>query len=302
MADPYELLGVSREATADDIRKAYRRLAKANHPDLNPGDTAAEARFKEISSAYAIVGDEAKRALFDAGKIDATGAETPPPEARRSYREQAESQPHFKYERHWNGTGGVDEDLFAELFGRQARANQRGADVTYTFSVDFNEAILGAKKRVAMGDGRTLDVTIPPGLTDGQTLRMRGQGMPGPGGGEAGDALVQVHVRPHPVLHRDGRDIRSILPVTMGQAMAGAKLPVETVTGTVNLAIPKGSNTGTTLRLRGKGVPSKSGAGDHFVELRVVLPPAPDDALVRAVTEWEHAHPYDPQAGLGAKS
>ena len=302
MADPYQILGVTREATLDDIRKAYRRLAKKNHPDLHPGDKGAEARFKEIASAYGIVGDEAKRALFDSGKIDASGAEQHPQPERPSYRQHAEAQSGSRYERHWNGAGQDQDDLIAELFGRHARAQTRGADVSYTFAVDFIDAIGGAKKRVVMADGRTLDIAIPAGLKDGQTLRLRGQGQPGLAGAEPGDVLVAVHVKPHPVFRRDGTDIRSTLPVTLAEAMAGKKVAVETVTGTVNLAVPKGSNTGTILRLRGKGVPSKGGNGDHLVELQVCLPASPDEDFIRSVVEWEAKHPYDPRKELGAQS
>ncbi len=302
MADPYQILGVSREATADAIRKAYRGLAKKNHPDLHPGDKGAEARFKEIASAYGIVGDETKRALFDSGKIDASGTEQHPQPERPSYRQHAESQPGFKYERHWSGAGGDEEDLIAELFGRRASANARGADVTYAFTIAFVEAINGAKKRVVMADGRTLDITIPAGLKDGQTLRLKGQGQPGSGAGEPGDVLVVVHVEPHPVFRRDGNDIHSVLPVTPGEALAGAKVTVETVSGTVKLAVPKGSNTGSILRLRGKGAPSKGGNGDHLVELRISLPTTPDDDFIQTVVEWEAKHPYNPRISQGAQS
>lgn len=303
MADPYEILGVSRDAKADDIRTAFRGLAKRNHPDLHPGDKAAEARFKDIASAYAILGDEAKRALFDSGKIDASGADIHQPPPRDSYRQHAEAGPGFKYDRQWgSGPGGLDEDLFAELFGQRARANMRGADIHYTFAIPFIEAIAGAKKRVVMADGKALDITIPPGLNDGQTMRLRGQGQPGINGGEAGDVLVDVRVEPHPHFRRDGNDIVSTLPVTLGEALAGAKVPVETVSGSVNLTIPKGSTTGSKLRLRGKGAPFKGGTGDHFVEIKVVLPAQPDDALVQTIVDWEAKHPYNPRSGQGAKA
>jgi len=300
MADPYEILGVKRDAKQDEIRSAYRKLAKLHHPDLHPGDKSAEARFKDISAAYGIVGDEAKRALFDSGKIDASGNETQQRPERESYRRHAEAEPGFKYERHWSGDGLDDDDLFAGLFNRRSRGPSRGADIHYTFAVDFIDAVLGAKKRAVMADGKALDITIPAGITDGQTLRLRGQGQPGHGGAEAGDALLAIHVNPHPNFRRDGNDIRSTLPVTPGEALGGAKVAVPTVSGTVNVTVPKGSNTGTVLRLRGKGVAAKSGAGDHFIELQVVLPSAPDDDLVKAVTEWEAKHPYDPRKTMGA--
>lgn len=301
MADPYQILGVPRDATSDDIRKAYRVLAKKNHPDLNPGSKAAEARFKEIASAYAIVGDQAKRALFDSGEIDDTGAQQAPNE-RQSYRRHAESQPSFKYERHWGSDGTDDDDLFAGLFAEHARRAARGADIHYSFSVDFSEAAVGAKRRIVMSDGKALDVTVPAGLADGQTLRLLGQGNPGHNGGPAGDALLVVHVKPHPFFRREGNDIRSVLPVSLAEAMAGAKVAVQTIAGMLNVTVPKGSNTGSTLRLRDKGIVAKSGTGDHLLELKVVLPPAPDDDFIEAVAGWEAKHPYNPRAILGEQS
>ncbi len=302
MADPYQILGVSRAATDDEIRKAYRALAKKNHPDLHPGDKAAETRFKAIASAYAIVGDSTRRALFDAGKIDDSGTERQDHPERRSYRQHAEANSGFKYERQGSGAGQDEDDLFAELFRRHARTDVRGEDVNSAFAVEFTDAINGAKQRVIMSDGRTLDITIPAGVMEGQILRLRGQGNPGRGNGEPGDVLVQILVKPHPLFRREGDNIHSTLSVTLGEAMAGAKVAVATVSGSVNLTVPKGSNTGTKLRLRGKGAPTKGGSGDHIVELRVMLPDQPDDALVQAVVDWEAKHPYDPRKEPGAPS
>jgi DnaJ-class molecular chaperone len=296
MADPYEVLGVKRDASVEEVRKAYRRLAKKNHPDLHPGDAAAEARFKEIASANDIVGDATKRAQFDSGEIDSSGVARPPRNERQSYRSHAEAAGGERYDRQWERPNGADQDLFAELFGSRARRPPtRGADRHYTLAVEFSDAINGAKKRVVMGDGRTLDITIPVGLKDGQTLRLRGQGEPGIDGSPAGDILVETHVEPHAVFRRDGADIRSTLAVTVGEALAGAKVRVPTVSGAVQMTLPKGANSGTLLRLRGKGVPLASGAGDQVVELKIVLPEQPDEALIQAVTQWESAHPYNPR-------
>ncbi len=319
MADPYQELGVSRDASADAIRKAYRRLAKKHHPDLNPGDKAAEAKFKEIQGAYDILGEEAKRKRFDAGEIDATGAETGPSQAERDYyrRHAEQGGRDFRYQRAGAGgpdTGGfgeadlsgVFEDLFGERAARgQARGPRRGGDVSYTLTVDFADAVKGATKRVAMADGKTLDLNIPAGLQDGQVLRLRSQGRPGSEGAPAGDALVEIQVAPHPQVRRDGQDLRSALPVTLGEALGGGTVTAETLWGPVKLKIPKGANSGTVLRLRGKGVPAPKGsdgpAGDHFVELQVVLPEEPDETLVKAVTDWEAAHPYRPEGSQGVR-
>ena len=302
MADPYELLGVGRTATADEIRKAYRTLAKKNHPDLHPGDKAAEARFKDIASAYAIVGEETQRALFDAGKIDGSGAELHQRSERRSYRQHAEARPGFKYQPERSGASGDEDDLLAALFRQHARTDVRGADATSVLAVAFIDAINGTKTRVVMTDGRMLDITIPAGVKEDQILRLRRQGPPGRGLGEPGDVLVQIHVKPHPVFSRDGDNIHSTLPVTSGEAMAGAKVAVATVSGMVNLTVPKGSNAGTKLRLRGKGVPNSDAPGDHIVDLLVVLPDQPDDAFVQSIVDWEAKHPYDPRKKQGAAS
>jgi DnaJ-class molecular chaperone len=305
MADLYATLGVAKTATDDEIRAAYRKLAKASHPDLHPGNKEAEQRFKEISAAYAILGDAEKRRRYDAGEIDETGAEREL--ERRYYRQYAESGPGFKYE------AGDFEDLsgiFPGIFGRGRaggagaegmRFQARGRDVAYRLSIDFLEAVNGAKRRIDLPDGRTLDVTIPPGVDEGQALRLAGQGGEGLGGGPRGDALIEINIRRHPVFRREGRTIKSVVPVTLKEAMAGGSVRVYTVAGPVNLRIPKGSNSGTVLRLRGKGVPGPhaSERGDHLVELRIMLPERPDTELERLVSEWEARHPYNPRTSSG---
>lgn len=306
MADPYETLGVPRDASQADIRKAYRRLAKKYHPDLNPGDAEAEKTFKEISAANTIVGDETQRARYDRGEIDETGAERPPQRSYRSYAE--EDEPGFQYYR-WGQPEGSDDfgDIFADLFGRAGAGaggegarrgfSARGGNVSYTMTVDFLEAVNGAKKSVTMPDGKQLSITVPAGLKDGQTLRLRGQGRPGLGGGEPGDAMVTVNVRDHPAFARDGDTIRSRLDITLGEALSGAKVRVETVSGAVNVSVPKNGSSGDTLRLRGKGAMNRATGkrGDHLVELRIKLPPGADDELRTFIAEWEARHPYNPR-------
>jgi DnaJ-class molecular chaperone len=308
MADPYNILGVAKTATDEDIRKAYRKLAKTHHPDLNPGNKEAEARFKDISAAYALLSDPEKRRAFDAGEIDASGQ---PQAERRYYRDYADTGAGFRYQNP-EDLGGFEDlsDVFADLFkGRRAdggprdagtQFRMRGGDVHYTLPVDFLDAVNGAKKRVDMPDGKTLDIAIPAGVEDSQTLRLKGQGMAGLGGGPAGDALITVSVRSHPFFRRVGNDIKSALPITLNEALSGGTVPVDTITGPVKLKIPKHSNTGRILRLRGKGVQGKV-KGDHLVELQVAMPPRPDETLDNAVADWERLHPYDPRAGGGPR-
>jgi len=302
MRDPYDTLGVPRTASADDIKKAYRQLAKKLHPDLNPGNAKAAAQFKEVSAANDLLSDPEKRARFDRGEIDASGAEV---RRRPSYRSYAESPGGAKY------SGGIDpEDIFEEFFsGRQPSGNRsgsgfrsgfkaRGADVAYEMKVDFLDAARGAKRRLTLPDGKVLDVTIPPGSHDGQQLRLKGQGTPGLGGGAAGDAYIQIEVSPHPYFRREGVDIHLELPVTLSEAVAGAKIPVPTIDGTVTMTIPKGSNTGSTLRLKGKGVPDGGGRGDQYVRLTVVLPEGVDAELERFVQNWGQRD-YDVRGKFG---
>lgn len=280
--DLYEALGVARDATPEVIRKAYRSLAKKYHPDLNPGDAAAEETFKNIQRANDILSDPDKRRQYDAGEIDAEGNETP----RQYYREYASAGGEQPY----RSTAGFDDlgGIFADLFGQGGgpggahagrtgaggRFDMRGPDVRYTLEVSFLEAVNGAKRRVVMPDGKALDLVVPAGVSDGQILRLRGKGGPGIGEGPPGDAYVEVHVAPHPDFRRDGNDIRVDLPVALHEAVLGAKIRVPTVAGAVTMTVPPGSNSGATLRLRGKGVPGtgKRPAGDQIVTLRVTLP------------------------------
>lgn len=308
MKDPYQTLGVARNASADEIKKAYRKLAKKLHPDLNPGNKKIEQEFKEVSSAYDLLSDTDKRARFDRGEIDASGAERP---GRGYYRSYAESGQGAKYRSGGAGDSFFAEDIFSDLFGGAfgerergrggARMNIRGADVSYAVTADFVEAALGAKKRLTLTDGKTLDVTIPPGTEDGQTLRLKGQGLPGMGG-PAGDAFIEIKVQPHPFFTREGNDIHLELPVTLAEAVLGASVTVPTLDGKVSLKVPPQSNTGTVLRLRGKGVPRKGGGrGDQYVKLKVVLPERPDSELAEFVQSWSKTHPYDVRSKAGLK-
>jgi DnaJ-class molecular chaperone len=299
--DLYATLGVSRDASQEDIKRAYRKLAKEMHPDLNPDKPDVAERFKQVTAAYDILSDPERRGRYDRGEIDASGQERPQHQYYRDFAEDPAAERYYTRE----GFGGEEElrDFFEGLFGgrgRGPRMRARGADVSYTLPIDFLEAAKGAKKRVTMGDGRTIDLTIPPGVNDRQTLRLRGQGMPGFEGGPPGDAYVELHVQPHPYFERKDHNIHMDLPVSLSEAVLGGRVEVPTIDGPVAMTVPKGANTGTTLRLRGRGVvDQKSGQrGDQYVRLQVTLPKTPDSDLEQAVRQWARDHPYDPRADL----
>ncbi|HZH26349.1 MAG TPA: J domain-containing protein [Azospirillaceae bacterium] len=310
--NPYETLGVARTASDAEIRRAFRRLAKEFHPDRNPGNTAAETRFKEVNAAYAILGDPDKRARFDRGEIDANGNER-----------MAHGFGGFGGQGFGHGFGqgfgqgfgsqggargfagsGVDE-ILASIFGRGGRSG--GFDFSDSFgegsppppdpeaelAVDFLEAAKGGTVRLQVAGGRTLDVRIPPGTGDGQVLRLRGQG--GPAGG---DLLVRIRVRPHKVFRREDDDILADIPMTLAEAVLGGKVTVPTIDGPVAMTVPAGSS-GRVLRLRGKGLSRRDGTrGDQLVTLRVALPDTIDPDLEAFIRRWSAEHPYDPRAGL----
>src|SRR6201997_3311964 len=299
---PYEVLGVKPDASADDIRKAYRKLAKQFHPDLNPGKPEAEARFKSISAAYDLLSDPDKRARYDRGEIDECGAERPP----RGYsRSQAEGAQGWKYQPEGEMDLGDLDDLFA-AFGSAGRRQRgggegfraRGADRHFTLTIDFATGATGGKQRLSLAPDEWLDVTIPAGIDDGQVLRLRGKGGTGFGGGQAGDAPIDVHVAPHPLFRRDGDNILLELPVSLAEAVLGARIPVPTVTGPVTMTIPKGSDTGRQLRLRGKGIQRKTNPGDEIVTLKVVIGQSSDPELVEFFEKWGPRHPFDPRQGM----
>jgi DnaJ-class molecular chaperone len=305
MADPYKTLGVARSASADEIKKAYRKLAKKLHPDVNPGNKKIELQFKETTAAYDLLSDAEKRRKFDAGEID----------------DQGNAKGFSGWNNARGGAGGAGarrggpraadvgledefaEDLFRDFFnfGRGAGAGgrtgikMRGADVTYKAEVPFLEAARGAKKRLTLSDGKTLDITIPPGTTDGQSLRLKSQGLPGQGGAPNGDAYVEIEVKPHPYFERQGSDVLLECPIALNEAVLGGQITVPTIDGLVAMKVPPNSNTGTQLRLKGKGIadPKTGQRGDQYVRFVVMLPKETDPDLAQAVESWAKTHGAD---------
>ncbi len=266
MTDPYATLGLTRSATPEEIKAAYRKLVRVSHPDLHPDDRKAEAKFKAISAAHDLLSDPATRARFDAGEIDATGAEKP----RRRH-------PGFN------------------PFGPQGFP-MPGRDLSFALEVGFLEAVRGERTKITLPEVGEVELQIPRGAYDGMTLRLKSKGAPGPTGA-IGDALVTLSVRPHPHFRREGDDIHLTLPVTIDEAILGAKVSVPTIDGTVSVTIPAGASSGRVLRLRGRGVAGRT-VGDQLMELRIMAPPVVDEGLRSFLQGWRAAHGYDPRKGL----
>lgn len=295
MKDPYRILGISKKASADAVKKAYRRLARETHPDSKPGDKRCEDRFKEISNAYALLSDTDNRRRFDDGEIDVNGnakgfAHTTPRAAKR---------PSANKERPSAKTGKSRFDHFFKDRARKRKSSikAKGANISYTLSVPFVEAALGANKTVRMATGKTLKFKMPPATEEGQVLRLSGQGMKGMGGGKDGDALVEIKIAADAVFSSTGLDVHSELSVSIDEAVLGGKVNAPTINGIVSISIPQGANSGTRLRLKGRGIITHKGkSGDHYVTLKVVLPVMRDRAFVDFVRTWTRAHAYNPRA------
>jgi DnaJ-class molecular chaperone len=303
--DPYRTLNVPRSADQAAIKQAYRKLAKMLHPDRNPGSARAEQRFKEVSQAYDLLSDPAKRAKYDRGEIDADGR---PRQAFKGFEYAGDPQ---------SAAESILGKMFGGAFGRGlgggfgdalksgrgefrfddlrreaartagARQAQRGADRRYRLEVDFVAAALGGKKRLVLDSGRAVEVSVPPGAEQGSILRLKGQG---DAGKPPGDALVEIAIRPHPVFTRKGADVHVELPISVPEALLGASIPVPTIDGPVRITVPAGSNTGRTLRLKGRGIGGSEGPrGDQYVRLLVTLPEVQDAEL----EQWARRHNYD---------
>jgi DnaJ-class molecular chaperone len=323
MRDPYEVLGVTKTASAADIKSAFRRQAKKLHPDANKHDPRAAARFAELNAAYEILGEEDKRKAFDGGQIDAEGK--PRFQGFEGFgrgRRQGGFKPEdvfetfswgrdgFQHTRGRAGGFGGFEDVLKEAFGGAGRSGQAGGgfrfeqehrpgqDISAALTITLPEAAKGTDKRVQLPTGREVDVKIPAGLNEGQVIRLKGQGLAG-SGGRAGDLLITVSVAPHPLFTRNGADLRLELPVTLYEAVLGARVRVPTLDGAVELAIPPGTSSGRTFRLKGKGFPAKQGKGDLLATVRIVLPEGGDSDLEELMRKWRKLKPHDPRQDMG---
>lgn len=329
MSDPYKVLGVSPSASQDEVKAAYRKLAKKYHPDLNQGDDDVARKFQEVSSAYDLLGDPAKRKKYDRGEIDPDGRER---RGRGSFWSKGwkSRSGHatggtgsgrgstFDFDDTFDGDGSgdpIEEILKQWRAGRSGTAGGPSAgdagprssprrnsqDLRYRLKIPFVEAVSGIKKRVTLSDGKVVNLTIPPATEDGTVLRLKGQGKPASGALPAGDAYLELNVEPHTHFTREGDDILLDLPITLQEAILGASVTVPTVHGSVSLKIPKGSNGGKRMRLRGKGVPAKGGGepGDQYVTLRVMLPENVDADLTQFIEKWGATHAYNPRKSLG---
>lgn len=302
--DPYLELGVPRTASSDEIRKAFHKLAKQFHPDANPGDSSAEERFKRVSGAFDIVGDPNKRKKFDRGELDADGHEQHPGFGGGSpFGPGGASGGRYRPGPGSPGFEGVDiNDILGEAFGRGGGrggfggfgGGGKGGDLRAHLDIDIEEAIRGGKKRIAFSDGRTLEVNIPKGAQEGQTLRLKGQGSPGRAG--PGDALIEIGFKPHAIYRREGDTLHMDLPVSVPDAVLGGKVEAPTPDGPVNVSVPKGANSGALLRLKGRGfVNPKGQRGDLVARLIVTLPEIADPALEKFAEQWRKERPYSPR-------
>ena len=324
MRDPYTVLGVQKSADLAEIKKVFRKLAKKFHPDQSK-DPKAKEKFAEVNAAYEILGDEKKRAAFDRGEIDAEGkprfhgfegfgAGSQGPGRRTQAGGPGFQHFEFNFGGGQPGAEGFNAgDIFADLFGTGPAGGRRhgtgargfrappprGEDVNASVTISLGEAAKGTTARVTLPTGRTLEVTVPAGIEDGKQIRLKRQGQPSLEGGDPGDAMVTVQIAKHPYLRVEGCDLRLDLPVTLYEAVLGAKVNAPTLDSTVELTVPPGSNGGRTLRLRGKGLPNpQGGAGDLFVTLKIILPDEADAELVSLMRKWETHKPYNPRAGM----
>ncbi len=293
MRDPYKVLGVDKNTSQADLKKTYRKLAMKLHPDQNPGDEKVAEQFKEVSAAYALLSDEKMKARYDRGEINPDGSE----KGFAGYRQHAGAGGNPFGGGGFGGAFGAGfdaEDLFSSLFGGgrarggRPKMKKRGEDKSYRISINFLDAVLGSTQKIKLESGKTLNIKTPVNVKEGQQIRLKGQGRPGANGGPAGDALIEVHIKKHPYFTQQGNDIHMDLPITLEEAVMGAKITVPTVSGKIALTVPKNSSSGKTMRLKGKGATdSKSKkTGDQLVKLMIQLPTDTDKELEKTVKKW----------------
>jgi DnaJ-class molecular chaperone len=310
MRDPYDVLGVAKTASAAEIKSAFRKLAKKYHPDQSKEPKAKE-RFAEVGSAYEILGDDTKRKAFDRGEIDAEGKPRAPQFEGFGQHAGAAGRGDFRNFGFDFGAGGastengsIDPDILAELFGagrtRARTQPAKGEDIGVSVAVPLATIAQGGSMRVALPTGKTLDAAVPAGIEEGKSIRLRGQGHPGRRGGSPGDVIVTIRYAAHPLFKVEGRDLRLDLPVTLYEAILGARVRAPTLSGEVEVSIAPGANGGRVLRLRGKGLPGGAGqaAGDLLATLRIVLPNEPDMELTALMQKMRDQKPYQPRSGM----
>lgn len=303
--NPYTVLNVSSTASADEIRSAYRKLAKKYHPDLNPGNAQAELRFKEINQANDIIGDPERRAKFDRGEIDETGTEK-----HRGYTES--SHPGggpFYYQTQHGGKGryssqfeGIDEDFFEKIFGgRASHMEEQSADEHYLLEVDFKSALLGDEKSMTLPTGKTVKVKIPPGVESGRKLRLKGLSEKQRSDGTKADVLIELRVLQSPIFKRIGKDLEIETPVTYYEAICGGEIEVPTLEGRIKVKVPAASNENTRLKIKGKGAGAakESDRGDMYIRLRISMPSKVDADLIEEMKKIALKHPYSPRNNFG---
>lgn len=300
MTNPYQILGVDKTATQEEIKKAYRKLAKKYHPDLNKDDPKVKQKFQEVTNAYDLLSDKDKRVRYDRGEIDAEGKEQGF-HGFSGFNQGGGGNPfgggsafHGGFQFHEHDLEG--DDIFSSLFGGRGGRSQprtfKGQDVEYILKVGFLEAALGAKKQIVLQDGKTVDLTIPAGIESGKKLRLKDKGSPGIGGGPNGDAIVEVIILSHPEFKREGFNIHVDLPITLYEAVLGETLQIPTIHGAVSMKIPAGTSSGSTLRLKGKGIVHGATHGDQYVHLEIILPKEIDTKLKTFMEEWKKSHSY----------
>jgi molecular chaperone DnaJ len=302
--DYYDILGVKKSASADEIKKAYRGLAKKFHPDKNKGNKEAENKFKEISEAHAVLSDTEKREQYDRLGKEAFRGGGPGgnPFGGFDFSQFTGGGGRARAGRRPSGGAGGFTDIFSDLFGGGGGPGfqpgpERGADLDAELTIDFRDAILGTTMDLVL-NGKAIKVKIPEGVSDGQRIRLRGKGAPGNSGGPAGDLNVLIHVRTHPLFERRGDDIYIDLPIKVGEAIRGAEVEVPTIQGPVRARIPAGTQGGQTFRLRGKGVKKKTTAGDHYYRVDITVPKSSDTKVLDAADTIDAAYGEDPRAKL----